>query len=907
MAKELNEKNVTSMIDKILTVLEQNFTVRYNGKKHITYEHVAELIGDLQDLFEIYTMQKPLACSKLCRKRFLPLLKMLLKVDDHGQRVYFYSDCLKRAFRVSARGDFESFLIYYEWEKKEKFYTPRVEILSGFVFYLNKMIFDPEFEGIIGNLPSGWGKTYIVDMACAYSYGIDDGGTILALCSNDDVVTGGSRTVKEIMQSDEFGEVFPHLKWNKGDKEYYKKDTEGEWKLKNCKLSASYYARTTRSNVVGCRASKWVWIDDLYADYKEALNENDNKYYFNKFLTVWRKRFVQEAPVWKFIITGTMWSPTDFTVKTINWLEERYTFTPHPKFKYTRISEDGKFAIIQVPALNVETNKSTCEALASTKTLLNEKKSLDAYIFECNFQQNPVSPEAMAFDWKNLKTYNQYPENEYNATYAVIDGTRKSGKDFFSMPVFQPYMNDYALIDCIYTQKATTKLIDDIVDMIIKQNIKTLVIETNVDGGLKNVILEKLDQRGFSNGIQIIEKYSTVVKQTRIEMERGNIVDRIWYPAQHLFPINSDMGAFMTSHTMYNIEGGNVHDDACFDGDTLIATQFGYKKIKDIKIGDKVITPFGLRKVTNCGITGYKKIISKFGLNVTPDHKVYNKKNNSFEPIDTFTIFDNCDRLSLGGIIKWKKKLLRLMGKFTKETQRADIILSTQQEMKKEKVVSNCIEPSGNITMEKFQKGIIYTILMAISTIMTLAIWLCFLAGNTCRTILKKCGLTKNCIKNYQKKCRAIPAGKLNVKSGIKVKKGENGTKNTQNSLFLNINSEKQEYVGIVGANTLPNNLSPNIVLQIANKKQTTTANPKSANFVEKNSMQPHTEQKLAQESAKENCEEKPVYNITVENAGCYYANGILVSNCDSLAMFTAEIVTGKSKPIKPTILQRPF
>ena len=69
MAKELNEKNVTSMIDKILTVLEQNFTVRYNGKKHITYEHVAELIGDLQDLFEIYTMQKPLACSKLCRKR----------------------------------------------------------------------------------------------------------------------------------------------------------------------------------------------------------------------------------------------------------------------------------------------------------------------------------------------------------------------------------------------------------------------------------------------------------------------------------------------------------------------------------------------------------------------------------------------------------------------------------------------------------------------------------------------------------------------------------------------------------------------------------------------------------------------------------------------------------------------
>lgn len=401
-----------------------------------------------------------------------------------------------------------------------------------------------------------------MDLASAFSYGVDDTGTILALCSNEDVVNGGSRTIKEIMKSEAFGEVFPHLRWSKDDREYFKKDSEGEWKLKNCKLSASYYARTTRSDVVGVRASKWVWIDDLYADYKEALNENDNKYYFNKFLTVWRKRFVQEAPIWKFIITGTMWSPTDFIVKIIDWLSKKYIFKPHPTFKYVRISEDGKFAIIQVPALNVDTGKSNCEALASTKTLLNERASLDPYIFECNFQQNPVSPDAMAFDWKNLKTYSTRIENEYGSTYAVIDGTRKSGKDFFSMPVLQPYNGDYALIDCIYTQIATTKLTKEIVDMIIKQNVKMLVIETNVDGGLKSTLVDEMKNRGFDNGIQIIEKYSTVVKQTRIELERGNIVDRIYYPAPQMFAINSDMGRFMTSHTLYNIEGNNKHDDA---------------------------------------------------------------------------------------------------------------------------------------------------------------------------------------------------------------------------------------------------------------------------------------------------------------------------------------------------------
>ena len=558
---EIESERIEGTIDELLDALESNFKQKAKTNR-IRIKDIYELMNYLHDLLAIQATQNPNKCAITCKKRVIPLLTLLVQYDDNFEHISTYQDYLKEAYKYSARRDFESFLIYYEWEHKEPFYTPRQDILSGFVFYLNKMIFDPNFEGIIANLPSGWGKTYMVDLATAFSFGIDDTGTVLALCSNEDVVNGGSRTVKEIMQTEEYGEVFPHLKYDKNDKSYYKKDSESEWKLRNCKLSASYYARTTRSNVVGCRASKWVWIDDLYADYKEALNETDNKFYFNKFLTVWRKRFVQEAPVWKYIITGTMWSPTDFTVKIIDWLQARYEFTPHKIFKYVKISQDKKFAIVQVPALNVETNESTCPALASTATLLNEQASLDRYIFECNFQQNPVSPEAMAFDWKNLKQYSISLENPYGSTYAVIDGTRKSGKDFFSMPIFQPYMNDYALIDCIYTQTATSKLTGQIIDKIIKNNVKILVIETNVDGGLKNVILEKLKELGFNNNIQIVEKYSTAVKQTRIELERGAITDRIFYPSQNLFSINSDMGKFMASHTMYNIEGGNVHDDA---------------------------------------------------------------------------------------------------------------------------------------------------------------------------------------------------------------------------------------------------------------------------------------------------------------------------------------------------------
>jgi hypothetical protein len=31
--------------------------------------------------------------------------------------------------------------------------------------------------------------------------------------------------------------------------------------------------------------------------------------------------------------------------------------------------------------------------------------------------------------------------------------------------------------------------------------------------------------------------------------------------------------------------------------------------------------------------------------------------------------------------------------------------------------------------------------------------------------------------------------------------------------------------------------------------------------------------------------EKKPVYNLTVADAHCYYANGILVHNCDSMTL----------------------
>lgn len=410
-------------------------------------------------------------------------------------------------------------------------------------------------------------NTYPEKISEAWAYGIDDKGTTLALCSNDEVVKGGSRTVIDEIKSEHFGEVFPHLKYDKEDKEFFLKETDGNWKLRNCKMLASYYASTTNSNVVGERASKRIHIDDLYPDYKEALNQELNKYYLNKSMTVWEKRFVQNKTP-KVVITGTLWASGDYIDLKIQQLKKENKFIPHPKYPYTLISEDGSVAIIQVPALDYETDESTCPEIKSTYELKKERNRMEEYLWETNFQQRPTNPGALIFSYDKIRTYETIPTTETYSCYASIDCNRKSGKDYFSMPIFKRVENDnnydYYLVDCIFTNKVATKdLYSDIVDKMLQYNIKSLVIEQNASSELKGAIENEFKLRNIPLLCEIMEKWNAkATKSARIQDEMGLIKRLLVFPKRDTFGENTEMGNFMINLTTYNHEGSNTHDDA---------------------------------------------------------------------------------------------------------------------------------------------------------------------------------------------------------------------------------------------------------------------------------------------------------------------------------------------------------
>lgn len=558
----MNSKEIYNAIDKILTILEQNF--KYSFGKKIPFDEIYEMMKDLYALFCNFESNTKV-CGELAIRRYIPLLDLLVKVDTNPNHYVEYDKQLKNAYKLGARVSLEHYMVYREWDEEEGFFKIRYKIMQGYIHYLDEIETNPNFELLIANMPSGYGKTYPEKISEAWSFGIDDSGAILSLCSNDTVVKGGSRTVINEIKSDAFGEVFPKLKYDKDDKSFFLKETDGDWKLRGCKLMSSYNASTTSSNVVGQRASKRIHIDDLYPNYSEAMNKKTNDEFYNNYQTVWKKRFIQEAKYHKIVITGTLWASDDFIARIIAYEKSKRVFKKHPKYPYTLISEDGKVAIIQVPALDYETGESVCPELRSTEKVLEDKEAIEDYLFQTNFQQIPTNPESLGFSYDKLRTYKTIPETDYKGAYSVIDATRKSGKDFFAMPIFKKVENDgnvdYYLKDAIFTRKATKDMYNDIVEKILENHIVTLVIESNVTSELKSNV-ERICQEKHITSPEIIEKYNTIPKSTRIENEKHIIKKQLVFPEKGMYGVNTDIGKFMENLTLYNATGTNPNDDA---------------------------------------------------------------------------------------------------------------------------------------------------------------------------------------------------------------------------------------------------------------------------------------------------------------------------------------------------------
>lgn len=295
-------------------------------------------------------------------------------------------------------------------------------------------------------------------------------------------------------------------------------------------------------------------------------------------------------------------------------------------------------------------------------------------------------------------------------------------------------------------------------------------------------------------------------------------------------------------------ENESDRDDFCFVKGTLIKTDKGNKPIELLRLTDKIFTRKGYKEIICIG-SRESKIMTRFGITGTSDHPFITSKG-----IEKFKNINVSHML-----YTWKEKQSSIKGCDFIDIliQRGDIlefiIGLTQLEINRQ---FHFIELYGKMRLGLSLKDMLYIIKMVIHLIMNCQIYNVYQEVNTNQII---CQMDQR--KSWQE---SILINMLDPKqlNGINLRMEELGIKNITNDLWQmlkNINT----FVDIV-------------------KKSINQKEKRKLIFVIANAMKNIDGKKRKRDW---------VYNLTVKDSHEYFANDILVHNCDSLAGLCAMII----------------
>lgn len=527
---------------------------------------------------------------------------------------------------------------------------------------------------------------------------------------------------------------------------------------------------------------------------------------------------------------------------------------------WTKKNEPDQWEYVEVPALD-ENDKSFWEERYPAEEL-KRIREINPYKFQAQYQQNPIVAGGQMIKSEWFQFYQTHPK--YTRIFITSDTAMKTGQhnDYSVFMVWGVYQHSIYLIDMVRGKWEAPELLRQIRDLTNRYwlwenrlKMSALYIEDKASGvGL-------IQQMKRESKVPVIPLTPTKDKVSRVEealpfLQAGRV----------FLPFNREYGqnpVIIGECEMFARDLSHTHDDVCFVAGTKVATLFGDKNIEDVKVGDYVFTPFGIKKVLQSGQTGYTETIKNIGLEGTYNHKVF--ANGTFDKLGNLRYDVEVDRLSYGGLLKWKyKKLLSLMESNIDLWEREDIILANRLQIKEGKVLKDFMLRFGNIIADKkYQKAILFITKMVTILTTTSLTWSVYQGLNILKSIEKKIAEGVESLN----KSNFYPEYESLQKNGMQAKRVELGTNSMPKKLWTR--REKQKCVP-----TAEGHLK-HAVTQLSAKDVTTQ----------------NTQENIEEESRKK------VYNIKVKDVGVYYANGILVSNCDTL-MYGIQVSSGLGRAV---------
>nr|DAJ22236.1 MAG TPA: Terminase [Siphoviridae sp. ctYuc6] len=455
----------------------------------------------------------------------------------------------KRVLLAAAPYDFESYLLYVEWEREpdKKFYAPRRKVMHPVVEAMQGLIND-ELDLLTISMPPGTGKSTLGIFFLSWVMGKYPDSQSLASAHSGMLTRSFYDGVYQIITDCEYlwKDVFPGVAMAATNSKEETIDLNKRHRF------STLTCRAINASLTGAtRCDKILYADDLCSGIEEAMSKERLDKLWTTYTNDLKSRKKEGA---KEIHIATRWSVHD----VIGRLEDMYGASDRARF-------------IVLPALdeNGESNFDYDYGVGFSKKYFEDMAAnLDDASYKALFMNSPIEREGLLYDEDELRRYFDLPTEDPDAVIGICD-TKDKGSDYAFLPVVRVYGNDYYIEDCVCDNNLPNIVDARLVEILVRYKVNSCRFESNSAGGR---VAEKVQGEVKKKGgiTHITTKFTTSNKETKIIVNSAWVKEHCLFKDMSLYKRNSDYGRMMDMLCSYTVAGKNKHDDVP-DGLAMLA------------------------------------------------------------------------------------------------------------------------------------------------------------------------------------------------------------------------------------------------------------------------------------------------------------------------------------------------
>lgn len=463
-----------------------------------------------------------------------------------------FIDLSKRTLLFEAPHRFDSYMRYLEINRppQERFYTPRRSVLKSVVNDIQDLI-DGVIDEYFLQTPPRVGKTTLIMFLLTMIMGKNSERSNLYSAFSD-IITGAMYSGVNEVISDNYtytwGTIFPKAKIVQTNA---KNETIN---IDRIKRYPSLTCRSLYGTLNGaCDCNGYLISDDLIGGIEEALNKDRLRSAWAKVDNNLIPRAKESA---KLMWVGTRWSIIDPAGLRMELLQN------NPNYANRRVR------IRKIPALDPQTDESNFHYKYnvgfSTDYYRQRRASFeqnnDMASWNAQYQQEPIERDGALFQPDEMKYYNgELPGGEPDRVFMAVDPAFGGG-DFVSAPVIYQYGEEGYVHDVVFDPGDKKITEPRIVDLILRNNVKTARFEANNGGeSYKDDIEKELKNRNYRLNITSKNAPTTKRKEMRI-FEKAPEIRELYFRENG--KRSKDYSLFMQNLFAFKLIGKNKNDDA---------------------------------------------------------------------------------------------------------------------------------------------------------------------------------------------------------------------------------------------------------------------------------------------------------------------------------------------------------